>query len=219
MRHRRFAQCRQIDALQCADADRGGAGGQLSVLHHRAECRGGRGAGPPSRRPGRDRRLEGDHPDQAHLRRHRRPGARRLAGRRARQPVSRQHPRMRRHRPCGALFRGRRRDPCRRTHRAAVGHRHDRNRTDAGRPREPRAAHRRDGEEGQGRRQGGQGDPDPRPAQPRRAARGPARARRRRQPGGARPVPVARPPVVEAGALCLQRRGGLGRAATRFPRR
>ena len=50
--------------------------------------------------------------------------------------------------------------------------------------------------------------------------RGPARARRRREPGGARPVPVARPPVVEAGALRLQRRGGLGRrTATRFPRR
>ena len=109
-------------------------------------------------------------PTQAHLRRYRRTGARRLAGRRARQPVSRQHPRMRRDRPCGALFRGRRRDPCRRAHRAAVGHRHDRNRIDARRPREPRAAHRRDGEEGQGRRQGGQGDPDPRPAQPRRAA-------------------------------------------------
>ncbi len=44
MRHRRPAECRQVDALQCADADRGGAGGELSVLHHRAECRRGRGA-------------------------------------------------------------------------------------------------------------------------------------------------------------------------------
>ena len=39
MRHRRPAECRQVDALQCAHADRGGAGGQLPVLHHRAECR------------------------------------------------------------------------------------------------------------------------------------------------------------------------------------
>ena len=44
MRHRRPAECRQVDALQCADADGGGAGRQLSVLHHRAECRRDRGA-------------------------------------------------------------------------------------------------------------------------------------------------------------------------------
>ena len=44
MRHRRPAECRQVDAVQRADADRGGAGGELSVLHHRAECRRGRGA-------------------------------------------------------------------------------------------------------------------------------------------------------------------------------
>src|ERR1043166_9552150 len=36
MRYRRPAQCRQVDAVQCADRDGGGAGGQLSVLHHRA---------------------------------------------------------------------------------------------------------------------------------------------------------------------------------------
>ncbi len=45
MRHRRPAECRQVDALQRADPNRGGAGGELSVLHHRAECRRGRGAG------------------------------------------------------------------------------------------------------------------------------------------------------------------------------
>src|SRR4051794_24051492 len=44
MRHRRAAQCRQIDALQRAHADRGGAGGKLPVLHDRAECRRGRRA-------------------------------------------------------------------------------------------------------------------------------------------------------------------------------
>ena len=42
MRHRRPAERRQVDPLQRADADGGGAGGQLSVLHHRAECRRGR---------------------------------------------------------------------------------------------------------------------------------------------------------------------------------
>ena len=49
--------------------------------------------------------LEGDHPDAADLRRHRRAGARRLEGRGARQPVPGQHPRGRRHRPRGALLR------------------------------------------------------------------------------------------------------------------
>ena len=39
MRHRRPAECRQVDPLQRADPDRGGAGGELSVLHHRAQCR------------------------------------------------------------------------------------------------------------------------------------------------------------------------------------
>ena len=39
MRHCRPAQCRQVHAVQCADADRGGAGGELSLLHHRAQCR------------------------------------------------------------------------------------------------------------------------------------------------------------------------------------
>ncbi len=105
----------------------------------------------------RDRQLEGDHPDAPDLRRHRRPGARRLEGRGSRQPVPRQHPRVRRDRPCRALFRGRRRHPCRRPHRPALRHRDDRDRTDARRSRKPRAARRRDGEEGQGRRQGGQG--------------------------------------------------------------
>ncbi len=52
MRHRRPAQCRQVDALQRADRDRGGAGGELSVLHHRAECRRGRGAGSAARHAG-----------------------------------------------------------------------------------------------------------------------------------------------------------------------
>ena len=52
MRHRRPAECRQVDALQRADRDRGGAGGELSVLHHRAECRRGGGARSAARRAG-----------------------------------------------------------------------------------------------------------------------------------------------------------------------
>ena len=44
MRHRRPAECRQVDALQRADPHGGRAGRQLSVLHHRAEHRRGRRA-------------------------------------------------------------------------------------------------------------------------------------------------------------------------------
>ena len=45
LRDRRPAQCRQVDAVQCADRDAGGAGGELSLLHDRAERRPGRRAG------------------------------------------------------------------------------------------------------------------------------------------------------------------------------
>ena len=130
-----------------------------------------------SRRPGRNRRLEGDHPDPAHLRRHRRPRARRLEGRGARQPVPRQHPRMRRDRPCRALLRGRRRHPCRGPHRSAVRHRHDRDRADARRPRKPRAPHRAMEKKAKGGDKEAKETLGARPAQPRRIARGPAGAR------------------------------------------
>ena len=46
-------------------ADGGGAGGQLSVLHHRAECRRGRGAGSAARQARRDRQVGADHSDPA----------------------------------------------------------------------------------------------------------------------------------------------------------
>ena len=46
----------------------------------------------------------------------------------------------------------------------------------------------------------------------------PPRARGRRRTRGTPPLPVARPPVVEAGHVCLQRRRGLGRPrATLIP--
>jgi hypothetical protein len=75
------------------------------LLHHRAERRRRRGARAAPRVLGEDRQVEGDHPDPHHLRRHRRPRARRLEGRGPRQPVPRQHPRVRRHRLCAALLR------------------------------------------------------------------------------------------------------------------
>ena len=86
------------------------------------------------------RQIGADRADPAHLRRHRRPRARRLEGRGARQPVPRQHPRGRRHRPCGALLRERRRHPCGGPHRPDRRHRDGRDRADARRSRQPGAA-------------------------------------------------------------------------------
>ena len=57
MRHRRPAQCRQVDPLQRADAHRGGAGGELSVLHHRAQHRRGRRARSAARQARGDRQV------------------------------------------------------------------------------------------------------------------------------------------------------------------
>jgi ribosome-binding ATPase len=52
-----LAQCRQVDPVQRADPDGGGAGGELSVLHHRAQCRRRRGARSAARQAGGDRQI------------------------------------------------------------------------------------------------------------------------------------------------------------------
>ncbi len=217
MRHRRPAQCRQVDALQCADADRGGAGGQLSVLHHRAQCRRGRGAGPAPRHAGRDRQLEGDHPDPAHLRRHRRTGARRLARAKGsatsfsptfasatRSPMSCAASRTATS-PMSRAASIRCRDIATIETELMLADLDSLERRIGAMEKKAKGGDKEAKEFAGSRR-----------AQPRRAARGPAGARSRRQPRGARPVPVARPLVVEARALCLQRRGGLGRRRQRL---
>ena len=111
MRHPRPVQCRQVDGLQCADRDRGGAGVELSIQHHRAECRRGHGAGSAARRARQAGEVGQAQADPAHLRRYRGPGERRLQGRRPRQPVPRPCARGRRHRARGALLRRSRRRP------------------------------------------------------------------------------------------------------------
>ena len=219
MRHRRPAQCRQVDSLQRLDADRRRAGRELSLLHHRAQCRRRRRArrAPRDARP--HRQVGDHHPHPPDLRRHRRPGARRLAGGGARQPVPRQHPRGRCHRPCGALLRRWRRHPCRGPHRARRRHRDHRDRADAGGPRQPREARRRPREEGARRRQGGQGEPRPRHPRAGAAARGRARPPRRRQARGGARLRHAPAPHRQAGPLRLQCRGGLRRPRQRLFRR
>ena len=70
-------------------ATAGGAGGQLSVLHHRAERRPRRRARSAARQARGDRHVGQDRPDPARVRRHRRPGEGRLQGRGPGQPVPR----------------------------------------------------------------------------------------------------------------------------------
>ena len=69
------------------------------------------GARRAARRAGRALPPEVGRRRDGQLRRHRRPGARRVQGRGARQPVPGQHPRDRRDRPRRALLRGRQRHP------------------------------------------------------------------------------------------------------------
>ncbi len=211
MRYRRIAQCRQVDAVQCADRDGGSAGGELPVLHHRAECRRGRGAGSAAGQARRDRQVGADHSDAADLCRHRGAGARRLERRGPRQPVSRHHPRGRCGGACGALFRGFRHHPCRGQDRAARRYRHHRDRADARRPRQPGKARRQSDQEGQGQRQGRQGAARSRQPRAGAVARGQAGAVSRAQGGGRTRLRHARPADLQTGALRLQRRGKRGR--------
>ena len=101
-------------------------------------------------------------------------------GRRPGQPVPRQHPRMRRHRLCAALLRGRQHHPRRQQGRSARRRRSGRDRADAGRSRKPRKALAGVEKKVRGQRQGSQAHP--RPDRPRPgAARG-------RQVGAPRPA-------------------------------
>ncbi len=74
MRHRRPAQRRQVDAFQRADQG-GHRGGELSVLHDRAEYRHRRSARSAARRARRDRQAGEGGPGDRRVRRYR--GARR----------------------------------------------------------------------------------------------------------------------------------------------
>ena len=157
-----------------------------------------------------------DHADAAHLRGHRRAGEGRVAGRGARQPVPRQHPRGRRDRACGALLRRRRGDARRRQDRSGRRHRDDRDRADARRPRQPGAARRRAGKEDPRPGQGSEGNARSRAARAHAAARRQAGAFRRAQARGREAVSFARPADLAARALRLQRRGGRGRDRQRL---
>ncbi len=185
-------------------ADRGGAGGELSLLHHRAQCRRRGGARSAAGQIGGHRQIGRDHSHPHHLRRYRRAGARRLEGRRAGQPVPRQHPRGRRRRPCAALLRGRRHHPCRGPHRSGRRRRDGGDRIDAGRSGKPGKAHQAAREEGQVGREGGQGAARADDEGGRPAARGQAGAGREPDAGGARALSPARPDDAETGAVCLQ---------------
>ena len=173
-------------------ATAGGAGGQLSVLHHRAQCRPRRRARSAARQAGGASPSSAkiiptqlEFVDIAGLVRAPRKGEG------PRQPVPRQHPRGRRHRPRAALLRGRRRHPCRGQRRSGARRRDRRDRADAGRSRQPREAPAQPREARQGRRQGSDGRGAGGGEGARRAARRQARARGRDHRRGAAGVPPA----------------------------
>ena len=170
---RRPPQQRQVDRLQ--RAHRGGRRGRAAhVLDGRDEPRRGRCPRPA---PGRSRAALGlgqDRAGDAPGRRHRRPRARRVARRGAREPVPRADPLDRRGAPRRALLPRRDRRPSRRERRPA-GRRRDRGaRAGVRRPGRDRAPPR-------ARRQGGEG----RRPRRRRRGRGP-----RGDPRGARGGPA-----------------------------
>jgi hypothetical protein len=214
---RRAAERRQVDAVQRADAHRAAQAanfpfctiepnvGEVAVPDERLDKL---AAIAKSRRSSR----------RADLRRHRRAGEGRVEGRGARQPVPRQHPRMRRHRPRAALLRGRRRHPCRGPGRPGRRRRDHRDRADAGRPRQPREALAGLEKQGQGRRQGGEEqDRCWNRAKAGARAAGEARAHGRGRRGGQRPGGCSAADR-QARALRLQRRGGRG-DRQRLPRK
>ncbi len=138
-RHRRAAQCGQVHPVQRAHQQRG-AGGQLPVRHHRAQRRRRGRARSAAAAAGRSLRRRTGGARDRHLRRHRRPRARRVAGRGPGQPVPGRHPRDRRHLPGGAGLPRRRRRPRRRAGGSGRRHRDGQHRADPGRPPDGRAA-------------------------------------------------------------------------------
>ena len=155
--------------------------------------------------------LGQDRQHPARIRRHRRPGEGRVEGRRARQPVPRQHPRGRRHRPCAALLRGFRRHPRLGQRRSGARRRDRRDRADAGRPRQPGEAPAQPREARQGRRQGGRRRSAGRQEGARRPARRQARPRGGDHRGGAAGLPAPAAHHRQADDVRAERRRGLGR--------
>ncbi|CAA9525408.1 MAG: GTP-binding and nucleic acid-binding protein YchF, partial [uncultured Sphingomonas sp.] len=216
MRHRRPAQRGQVDPLQRADGNGRRPGCQLSLLHHRAQCRPGGSTGRAAAAHRSHRALGAGDRNADRVRGHRRPGPRRRAGRRARQPVPRQHPRGRRDRARAALLRRRRRDARRGPRRPPRRRGDGRDRADARRPRQPGTARTQPRQEGGAGRQGGQGRslrarPGPGAAPPEQArAAGPTQGRGGGK--GARPRAAA---DRQTGALRVQRRRGRRRRRQR----
>ncbi len=205
MRYRRLAQCRQIHAVQRAHQGRN-RGGELPLLHHRAQRRHRRGARCAAGATGRYRQAAKNHSCGGRVRRHRRAGCRRIQGRGPGKQVPRQHPRNRRHRACGALFRRRQRGARRRQDRSAERYRDHQHRTRAGRSGDGGKDH---GALRQGREVGRQGSA----AHHRGAGKGAAGAESSQacaQPGafarGAAGAAAAVPDDGQAGNVCRQRR-------------
>jgi len=133
VRHRRFAQRRQIHPLQRPDAGRH-RGRELPLLHHRAQRRRGRGARRAPAAAGGHRQARAHRAGDRRIRGHRRSGGRCQPRRGLGQPVSGPHPRDRRPGQRGALLRRPERDPRRRPRRSGGRHRSHPDRALLGRP-------------------------------------------------------------------------------------
>jgi hypothetical protein len=109
---------------------------------------------PRMRGAGRDRQAGARGESHRRVRRHRRPGGRRVEGRGPGQPVPVAHPRNRRHRQRGALLRRRQRDPRVRQGQPDRRHRSHPDRTGAGRHGHRRESLHRENKKAPLRRQG-----------------------------------------------------------------
>ena len=144
----RPAERGQVDAVQRADAQRR-AGGQLPVRDDRTQRGRGAAARSAARQACRVVRLGEDRACAGDVRRHRRHRQGRVGGRRARQQVPGQHPRVRRDLSGGAGVRRRRRGARRRPGRSQQRHRGHRDRADP----------RRHADAGEGGAPAGEGGP------------------------------------------------------------
>ena len=113
-RNRRTAQRRQVHPLQRPDAHAQGGGGELPVLHDRAQRRRRHRARRAPRAAREDLEVGEDRPGHDRVRGHRRPRQGRVAGRGPRQQVPPAHPRGGRDRRGRPLLRGQGRRPRRR---------------------------------------------------------------------------------------------------------
>ena len=206
MWHRGSSERRQIDPFQLP-VQREGAGGELSLLHHRTQRGRNHRPRPAARPAGRDRQTQAGDSDHHRNRRYRRTSQRRVERRRTGQQVPRQHPQHARHHPRTALLRQRQHHPCGRLDRPRARQGHHRHRAAAQGPRNDRKPAGQDPEAGgRGRRQERQTSGRTAAAIQIGAGTGPQRPHGRTGEGGPQTGRRPQPADRQTGAVRLQRR-------------